>query len=508
MKAEKLLRDIKDLLVKHESFLNQNPEMFFAIEERLMKAVDPDDEDEWQPEGDENYKDEDEDSDANGLGLFDDEQGSDDEEEPSYDDEDEAYVNSGKEPDEDDEAAKWLKENDASSADEEPSYSDDDLHEDEQPQLDLDSNDALTGGFQKKHLDAIKDMPLDEAKKYLKEQIGKSPGIRDNNRKELLGLVGLAQSPESLKAMMNGAMLAHAKSTLNSNQDQKKSSGRMTEWKPKDSYHPDHDAKIKDYVSQGYSPREAERLAGAHQAPTNFYDALRGSTRPSDPSPKMLETMKGLSHEWLRNADRKTSESAEADVNPQKYASAKVLAAHDAAHKDFTTAHNDFLASDEMKGVSGRERHAKIAAWKKKWNEENPEHREAAVNAAASGKALADANQARKQRLQEGTASLLTAGFNSGEDNPMAGEFSSGAAGETPETRGMQSAAQSVGAEQDDENGGFQANIKKDPNLVFAEKNKAYIDNLKSKLQTKMAPEQAERMKAIDSFKAPKKEEE
>jgi hypothetical protein len=436
MKAEKLLRDIKDLLVKHESFLNQNPEMFFAIEERLMKAVDPDDEDEWQPEGDENYKDEDEDSDANGLGLFDDEKGSDDEEEPSYDDEDEAYVNSGKDSDEDDEADKWLRENDPSAVEEdkEDPSKEEPQYEDEQPQADLDTP--------------------------------------------------VAAKPD------------------------KKSSSRMTEWKPKDSYHPDHDAKIKDYVSQGYSPREAERLAGAHQAPTNFYDALRGSTRPSDPSPKMLERMKGLSHEWLRNADRKTSESAEADVNPQKYASAKVLAAHDAAHKDFTTAHNDFLASDEMKGVSGRERHAKIAAWKKKWNEENPEHREAAVNAAASGKALADANQARKQRLQEGTASLLTAGFNSGEDNPMAGEFSSGAAGETPETRGMQSAAQSVGAEQDDENGGFQANIKKDPNLVFAEKNKAYIDNLKSKLQTKMAPEQAERMKAIDSFKAPKKEEE
>jgi hypothetical protein len=212
----------------------------------------------------------------------------------------------------------------------------------------------------------------------------------------------------------------------------------------------------------------------------------------------MLAQMKAHAHEWLRNADRKMSESAEADVNPQKYASAKTLAAHDAAHKDFDAAHQSFLNSDEVKGLTGRARHQAIQAWKQKWNEENPQHKQAAVQAAGSGKALSEANEARKKRLQEGQASILTAGFSSGEDNPMAGEFSSGAAGESV---GHQAAAQSVGAEKEDGDGGFQTNIKKDPNMVFAEQNPEYIKHLKTKLAAKMAPEQAQRMTAIDSFK-------
>ena len=436
MKVEKLLKDINSLLKKHENFLNNNPEMFFAIEERLHKAIDPD-EDEAE-EGDENYKDDyDADEDGGGLGLFDDERGSDEDEEPSYEDEDEAYVRGGKgDEDEESEADKWLRENDPSfaSKDEEEPAAEDSSYEDEMPEMDL---------------------PDAKATDEDEEEAPAAP----------------------------------------------KKPSRMGEWKPQAQYKPEHDKAIKEYMGQGYSHREAERLANAHVAPGNFYDALRSSTRPSEPSPKMLEHMKGLAHEWLRNADRKTSESAEADVNPQKYASAKTLAAHDAAHKDFNKDYDAFLQSDELKNLTGRARHQAIQSWKQKWQEANPEHHDAAVAAAGSGKALAEANKARKQRLQEGQASLLTAGFSSGEDNPMAGEFSSGAAGETPETRGMSAAGQNVGAEQDDDGGGFQTNIKKDPNLVFAQQNPEYMKHLKEKLATKMAPEQAQRMSAVDSFK-------
>lgn len=438
MKTEKLLKDINSLLKKHETFLNSNPEIFFAIEDRLLKAIDPDDEDDYEQEGDENYKDDYEDEDGGGLGLFDDEQEGEDDEEPSYEDEDEAYVRGGKGDEEESEADKWLREND-------PSYAERAAEVDEDPSIEEPGEDTLPQ----------LDLPEGSSEEYDKPKAKEEPTR----------------------------------------------TSRMAQWKARDKYEPHHDAAIKDYMKQGYSHREAERLAGAHQAPTNFYDALRSSTRPSEPSPKMLEQMKGLAHEWLRNADRKTSESAEADVNPQKYASAKTLAAHDAAHKDFNTAYNSFLESDEVKNLTGRARHQAIQAWKGKWNEENPEHKQAAVEAASSGKALKEANQARKQRLQEGAASILTAGFSSGEDNPMAGEFSSGAAGETPETRGMQAAAQSVGGEQDEESGGFQTSVKKDPNLVFAEQHPEYVKQLKSKLAAKMAPEQMQRLTAVDSFK-------
>jgi hypothetical protein len=424
MKVEKLLKDINGLLKKHEGFLNSNPELFFAIEDRLLKAIDDEDE----QEGDENYKDPDDfynDEDDFESDLLD----KPDEDEVPEDDEDAEYAQGSGADDDESEADKWLRENDPARAEQEQAEApvSQEPSEDEQPVMDL--------------------------------------------------------PPEAPKKA-----------------EPKERSSKMGDWKPQGQYKPEHDKAIKEHMANGYSHREAERLAGAHKAPTDFYSALRSGTRPSEPSPKMLAQMKELSHGWLRNAERKAGESAEADVNPQKYASGKTLAAHDAAHKDFASDYEKFLGSDDVKGLTGRARNQAVNDWKSKWQEANPEHHDKAVQAAGSGKALAEAGDARKKRLQEGQASLLTAGFSSGEDNPMAGEYSSGAAGES---QGKTAAAQNVGAAQSegDEGQGFSTNIKKDPHAVFAEKNPEYIKHLRTKLQTKMAPEQAERMTAIDSFK-------
>lgn len=423
MRTEELLKNIKGLLQKHENFLNSNPELFFAIEDRLLKAVDPEDEDE-------DYRDKLLDSDTYGQEDYDSDLGFDDPENDQYNDEDEdvQYV-SGDQDEEDSDADKWLRENDPNYIPDEDTQSDED-------------------GWQ--------------ADSVAEDDVDPTP-VKEPQKQE------------------------------------RKTSSRMVDWKPRDKYEAHHDAAIKEHMKNGYSHREAERLAGAHQAPTNFYDALRGSTRPSEPSPKMLEHMKGLSHEWLRNAERKNAERAEADINPQKYASGKALAAHDAAHKDFSAAYNDFLNSDEVKGLSGRARHQAVQAWKNKWAQENPEHKDTAISAASSGKALDEAYEARKKRLDEGRASILTAGFSSGEENPMSGEFSTNIAGEQKGN----AAAQSVGGERDDD-GGYSVGVKKDPNLVFAQQNPEYVKQLKTKLAAKLAPEQSQRMTAVDSFKKPK----
>jgi hypothetical protein len=423
MSVEKVLKDINGLLKKHEDFLNNHPEIFFAIEDRLLKAIDDEDE----QEGDENYRDPDDfynDEDDFESDLLD----KPDEDEVPEDDEDAEYATAGADEDEESEADRWLRENDPARAEQEESAAPvaEEPGEDELPEMDL---------------------------------------------------------PEAAPKKA----------------EPKERSSRMTDWKPQDKYHPDHDAAIKEHMANGYSHREAERLVGAHKAPTDFYGALRSGTRPSEPSPKMLAQMKELAHGWLRNAERHAGETADAEVNPQKYASGKTLAAHDAAHKDFASDYEKFLGSDDLKKLTGRARVQAVNEWKSKWHEANPEHKEQAKQAASSGKALAEAGDARKKRLQEGQASLLTAGMSSGEDNPMAGEFSSGAAGES---QGHQAAAQMVGAaEKDGGEGGYETNIKKDPHAVFAEKNPEYIKHLKTKLATKMAPEQAERMGAIDSFK-------
>jgi hypothetical protein len=431
MKSEELLKNISNLLKKHENFLNNNPELFHAIESRLLKAINDEDEDsdyDWTNIGAGEQEDEDEDGSGYGDDLFD-KVPSDD-----TDDEDERYIRGDAEADDedgDDEASRWLRE-----------HGEDDGESDESG-YDFDPDAARESD--------------DEPTNDIDED-------------------------------------ANVQQKIPSKEEPKKSSSRYVDWKPKDKYEPEHQKAIDQYMKDGYSHREAERLAGAHSAPSDFYSALRSGTKPSEPSPKMLEQLKSHAHEWLRNADRKQMEAAEAENNPQKHATGKAIAAHEEAHKDFETAHNAFLNSDELKGLTGRARHQAIQAWKKDWSEKNPEHREKAVAAANSGKAFAEANEARKQKRAEGEQAILDSGKSFGHD--MTSEFSNEASGGGDGPMSAQAAGQSVGGEQNEE-GGFSTNIKKDPAAVFAERNPEYVKHLQSKLN----PQQAQRLSGIDSLK-------
>jgi hypothetical protein len=101
MKVEKLLKDINGLLKKHENFLNNNPELFFVIEDRLLKAID----DEDQPEGDENYRDPEDyynqDEDQTGSDFLDDPEADD----AQSEDEDAQYTSA------DDDGTSWINSN-------------------------------------------------------------------------------------------------------------------------------------------------------------------------------------------------------------------------------------------------------------------------------------------------------------------------------------------------------------------------------------------------------------
>mgnify|MGYP006892915605 CR=1 FL=1 len=432
MKSEELLKNISNLLKKHENFLNNNPEFFHAIENRLLKAINDEDEDsdyDWANIGANEHEDEDEDGSGYGDDLFD-KVPSDD-----SDDEDERYVRGdvdGDGDEDEDDADKWLRENGDGGDDESEDgfgFDPDAAREDdEEPVADVNENE---------------DVPANVPKKT---------------------------------------------------EEPKKSSGRHVDWKAKDRYEPHHQKQIDEHVKNGYSPREAERLAGAHSAPTDFYSALKSSTKPSEPSPKMLEQLKSHAHNWLRNADRKQMESAEAESNPQKYATGKALASHEEAHKEFEPAYNEYLASDELKGLTGRARHSAIQNWKKDFAEKNPEHREKSIAAANTGKVFGEASEARKQRRSEGEQAILDSGKSFGAGTT--GEYSQAAAGGGDEPMSSQAAGQSVGGEQNEE-GGFSTNIKKDPAAVFAERNPEYVKHLQSKLN----PQQAQRMSGIDSLK-------
>ncbi len=415
MNAEQLLKSISELIKKNSRFLTDNPDFFYAIENRLFKAIDyadynPEDETDDEDFYNDPY-------DESGISdLFDD---------LPEDDVDEDMDGKLSE----DEADKWLKENEKTIS-------------------------------QASDIDGDGDLDLTEKQK---EEVANTDAKTDKN---------------------------------------KVSSSGYREWQPKDKYEDSHQASIDKYMNEGWSHREAERLAGAHDAPSNFYDALKSRIKPSQPSNKMLEHMKGLAGDWLKNAERKIGESADAKKNPIKYASAKALTAHENANGDFKAAYNAFLESDDVKGLKGRERHKAIKAFKDKYRADNPSYRESITTAADSGKAFKEAEQARAAHLLEGHRAVQDAGKIGG-DLTTASEFSSAAAGGT-EGLTAQGAAQMAGGAQ--EEGGYTTGTVKDPNAHFAENNQDYInsktrqDSIK-RLMSKLSPEQAQRFSALQGVK-------
>lgn len=396
MKKEQLLKGISNLLKKHEDYLNDNPEVFHAIEERFFKAID----DEYD------YQD-------------------------------------------------YLDENDPNAThDDEQDYGGDygDQLFDRAPNEDI---------YEEEFGDNEQDFEGDEAAKWLADQEAAAAGATDD------------APQDNINADENGDV----------KEEKPKRRSRYLDWKPQDEYKDHHKEAIDKFMEEGYSHREAERLAGAHQAPGDFYSALKHTVNPSEPSPKMLEQMKQLAHGWLKNADAKRDEASEASVNPIRHASAKTIAAHNEAHGDFSNAYNNFINSDEVSGLKGRERHKAIREFKQKWHADNPDHRQNAIAAADSGKVVGEAMDARNQARTESSQALLNAGMSSGDTDSMSSQM----------------AAQMVGGEKGE--GGYQTNVKKDPSVHFAENNKAYIDHLRSKLEGKLSPEQTQRMSGIDSFK-------
>ncbi len=433
MKAEELLKNISSLLKKHEDFLNNNPEMFYAIQDRLVKASD-DEEDsdyDWANIGKDENQDEGDDESGYGDELFD--------KIPSDEgeDEDQQYIreSNGEDDGEDDDASRWLREHGGDTGDEDQSGFDYD------PEASRESDEE-----------------------------GYTPDANENG---------------------------NVQQEIPKTEEPKRSSSRMVDWKPQDKYAPEHQKAIEAAMKEGYTHREAERMAGAHKAPSDFYGALRGSTRPSEPSSKMLEQLKGHAHGWLKNAEAKAAENAEAEVNPVKYASGKAIASHDAAHKDFDAAHNEFLQSDNLKGLAGRARHQAIQSWKKDWEEKNPQHKERAIAAADTGKVFGEATKARDERRKEGEQAILGAGKSFG--TGTTGEYSQAAAGGDDEPVSGQAAGQMVGGEKSDD-GGYTTNIKTDPAAVFAERNPEYVKHLQSKLN----PDQQQRLSGINAIKIKK----
>jgi len=288
----------------------------------------------------------------------------------------------------------------------------------------------------------------DEADKWLKENGEKPAGGKEAEAEE-------SEEPQKVK----------------------RNSG-YSEWKPQAKYAKEHEDKMKEHMDNGYSQREAERMAGAHQGPKNFQDALKHTVKPSQPSPKMQAELKELAGHWLERAKRHEMANADPAKNPQKFAAGKMLAAHEANSKNFNDAYNDFLNSDETKGLKGHARHKAIQAWKNDWKQKNPEYSEGAAGVSEAQKHYKEASGhheggARKKNVDEALAHILGGGHTEG-------------------AMSMQEAAQHVGGEKGES--GYTATTIKDPSASFAEANPNFVKKLNA--------DQMDRFKRVQSARA------
>lgn len=150
--------------------------------------------------------------------------------------------------------------------------------------------------------------------------------------------------------------------------------GSFKDWEPHGEYTDDQQSKMDELMDQGYSHREAERMAGAHKGPTDFQSALKHNIWPSQMSDKHLGDLKEIASHWLDNKERLDKLEADPERSPLKHAAGQAMKAHEEATKDYSQALNEFLQSDEVKDLKGRKRFQAIKEWKNNWKEQNPDY--------------------------------------------------------------------------------------------------------------------------------------
>lgn len=245
----------------------------------------------------------------------------------------------------------------------------------------------------------------------------------------------------------------------------------LRDWQPNTELNDKQKAAIEQHRSNGYSHREAERMAGAHKTPTDFMSALKSGISPSTMSDKMMGDLKPLAKMWLEEADKQEKLKADPEKNTVKRAAGKLTQAHEKSTANFSKDYGDYINSDEVKGLKGRERHNAITKWKADWKTSNPEHDENLAEVSGTHKQFAyDQSKAR-----EDTQNKI---------KDMAGGIS------MPAEMSEQEALQHLGGGKTEE-GGYSGTIMQDPSAGFAQRNPELFQSMK--------PEQQERMDRVDS---------
>jgi hypothetical protein len=198
---------------------------------------------------------------------------------------------------------------------------------------------------------------------------------------------------------------------------------------------------------------EMEDVAESESAPTS---APRKIVQDIDP--ERLSRLKDVAKHWLNHSDQIRKQRADAKKNPHLFAEGHRIAAHNTAHADFNTAHQELLNSDEYKNLDPFSQMEKELTFKKEWQARNPDFHHNASRAVGEAHGThAKAKDAYKNELANKKAHILTGGQ-----------------GAADQTFSAQEAAQHVGGGKDDD-GMYSSTIIQDPSSSFAAANKAYL---------------------------------
>ena len=248
-----------------------------------------------------------------------------------------------------------------------------------------------------------------------------------------------------------------------------------SEWQQHPDHTPEELDQIQKLVGEGYHPREAAHLIsktgagrGEHR---DFERAKKSSVAPTMLSDKMLAELKDIAKQRLGSYSEYEGSRAEPEKQPVKYASHQMKTAHAGKTADYNKAYTDFLASDELKGLSPMDRHKKVQGWKSEWKEKNPDYNKSLTEAANVGSKYKEAEQARKQHVEEVKHHIVHGGApiesSAGED-------------EVESTAPMSARAISehmgLGGGEDDDAPKFSA--EQDPSTRFASSHKKFLEEV------------------------------
>lgn len=308
--------------------------------------------------------------------------------------------------------------------------------------------------------DSADDMEGDAADQFLQEQDGQpeKANIQDNPESDDPGLETKTQRPGRWKS--NSA-----------------------------NYTDDHKSKIEELMADGYSDREAERMAGAHSGPGNYFEALNSKGRDvPEMSDRFINELKGHANDFVKRSRRHAEQNAEKSKNPVRYTRGQMDKEFSNHAEDYLKGHNDLVNSDEYKNMSMRDKWAAKHDYENKYHEENPDHRSNFHGLTPKGVHKMDANVAYNKNLHDHLSSLL--GHGDG------GKAMSG-----------REAAEHLGMQADERGGGSNISTFSDPSQKFAEENKPHIENRIKDLQGKIKDDSiSQRLSELATLKGPQKQ--